>query len=76
MTEDHWAHIVTAAINECGMTATVLVVDCAHDSLTYGASIEEADTGRLIEIKVERTQEDEDQMRQDAVEQLNAKRAT
>ncbi len=77
MTADEWARIVIAAINECGMTATILVVDvdCAQDSLTCRASLKETDTGRLIDIEVDRTPEGEDQMRQDAVEQLKAKRS-
>ena len=54
MTKDEWESIVEATISESGIKATVNISEFSQGSLFCFATVQEAETGKLIEVQADR----------------------
>ncbi len=74
MTKDEWKSVVEAAISESGIDATWNMGDCSPASNACFATVQEAETGRLIEVQADR-QEGVAMMQESVIRQLRAEKS-
>ena len=72
MTKDEWKSVVEAAISESGIDATWIMGNCSQASNACFATVQEAETGRLIQVQADR-QDGVAKMQESVVRQLAEK---
>ena len=73
MTRDEWESIVEAAISESGIKATVNISEFSQGSHFCFATVQEAETGKLIEVQANRM--DAAKMQESVARQLRAEKS-